>query len=86
MAATVSTVIRRQVWQAVQPAVGPKERSIAQTPFVRCHREFVVNLNRVRALTARSDRDDDLRLDPPVNRRIPIARDRLQKVRQTLGV
>jgi hypothetical protein len=45
-----------------------------------------VNLNRVRSLTLRSSRGYDLRLDPPVNRRIPIARNRLQTVRKILAV
>jgi hypothetical protein len=34
----------------------------------------------------RKPRYYDLRLDPPVNRRIPIARDRLEKIRKILGV
>ena len=54
--------------------------------FVRCHREYIVNLNRVRALTPRSSRDWDFRLDPPVNRRIPIGRDRLEKIHKILGL
>jgi len=54
--------------------------------FVQCHREYIVNLNRVRALTPRSPRDWDLRLDPPVNRRIPIARNRLGKIHKILGL
>jgi DNA-binding LytR/AlgR family response regulator len=54
--------------------------------FVRCHREYVVNLNRVRSLIPRNSRDYDLRLDPPVNRRIPISRDRLEEIRRILGL
>ena len=54
--------------------------------FVRCHREYIVNLNRVRVVTPRASRDYDLRLDPPVNRRIPIARSRLDEIRKILGV
>ena len=54
--------------------------------FVRCHREYIVNLNRVRALTPRGLRDWDFRLDPPVNSRIPIARDRLAKIHKILGL
>jgi ABC-2 type transport system ATP-binding protein len=54
--------------------------------FVRCHREYIVNLNRVRSLAPRKGRGYDLRLDPPVNRRIPIARDRLENIRKILGV
>jgi DNA-binding LytR/AlgR family response regulator len=52
---------------------------------VQCHREYIVNLYRVRALTPRSPRDWDLRLDPPVNRRISIARNRLGKIHKILG-
>jgi two-component system, LytTR family, response regulator LytT len=54
--------------------------------FVQCHREYIVNLNRVRALTPRSSRDWVLRLDPPVNRLIPIARNRLGKIHKILGL
>jgi hypothetical protein len=43
-------------------------------------------LNRVRVLTPRNSRDYDLKLDPPVNRRIPIASDRLEEIRKILGV
>lgn len=54
--------------------------------FVRYHREYIVNLNRVRCLTPRESKDYDLQLDPPVNTRIPIARDRLKNVRKILGI
>jgi hypothetical protein len=43
-------------------------------------------LNRVRALTPRNSRDYDLRLDPPVNRRIPVARNRLEEIRRILRI
>jgi hypothetical protein len=43
-------------------------------------------LNRVRALTPRSSRDWDLRLDPSVNRRISISRKRLEKIHKILGL
>ena len=46
----------------------------------------MVNLNRVRYLIPRKSKDNDLRLDPLVNRRIPIARDRLEEIRRVLGV
>jgi DNA-binding LytR/AlgR family response regulator len=52
----------------------------------RCHREYIVNLNRVRVIIPRATRDYDLQLDPPVNRRIPIARNHLEKIRTILGV
>ena len=39
-------------------------RKLPGPAFVRCHREYMVNLNRVRSLTPRNSRDYDLRLDP----------------------
>jgi DNA-binding LytR/AlgR family response regulator len=61
-------------------------KKLPATAFVQCHREYIVNLNRVRALTPRSSRDWDLRLDPPVNRRIPISRSHLEKIHKILGL
>lgn len=61
-------------------------RKLPVPAFVRCHREYIVNLNRVRMLIPRKSKDYDLQLDPPVNRRIPIGRDRLANIRSILGV
>lgn len=61
-------------------------RKLPGPAFARCHRAFIVNLNRVRSLVPRNSKDYDIRLDPPVNRRIPIARDRLEEIRRILGV
>ncbi|MGD2096093.1 MAG: hypothetical protein PVG35_00840 [Desulfobacterales bacterium] len=36
--------------------------------------------------TPRKSRDYDLRMGPPVNHRIPIARNRLEKIRKILSV
>lgn len=82
---TIIRTKRKKLYHSVE-RLSALEKKLPQPPFVRCHREYVVNLNRVRAMAARSDRDDDLRLDPPVNRRIPIARDRLPTIRQILGL
>ena len=66
--------------------LGELAKKLPAPAFVRCHREYIVNLNRVRSITPRDTRGYDLRLDPPVNRRIPIARDRLENIRKILGV
>ena len=76
---------RKKPYKSVQ-RLGVLAKKLSAPAFVRCHREYIVNLNRVRSLTPRNARDYDLRLDPPVNRRIPIARDRLDKIRQILGI
>ena len=54
-------------------------------PFFRCHESFVVNLARVRSIEA-AGRDRRLRLDPPVNRLVPVARGRLAALHRALGM
>jgi DNA-binding LytR/AlgR family response regulator len=76
---------RKKPYKSVQ-RLGELAKKLPAPAFVRCHREYIVNLNRVRSITPRKSRGYDLRLDPPVNRRIPIARDRLANVRKILGV
>jgi DNA-binding LytR/AlgR family response regulator len=76
---------RKKPYKFVQ-RLGDLAKKLPAPAFVRCHRGFIVNLNRVRALTPRNSRDYDLRLDPPVNRRIPIARNRLEEIRKILGI
>jgi DNA-binding LytR/AlgR family response regulator len=54
--------------------------------FVRIHREHAVNIARFRLLRLQADgRDWELKLDPPVNIVLPIARDRLAGLRTALG-
>ena len=81
---TIIRTKRKKTYKSVQ-RLGEMAKKLPAPAFVRCHREYIVNLNRVRSLTPRNSRDYDLRLDPPVNRRIPIARDRLEKIRNVLG-
>jgi DNA-binding LytR/AlgR family response regulator len=74
---------RKKPYHSVQ-RLGELAKKLPKPAFVRCHREYVINLNRVRMLTPRKSKDYDLRLDPPVNRRIPIARNRLENIRKIL--
>ena len=76
---------RKKPYQSIQ-RLGELAKKLPVPAFVRCHREYIVNLNRVRSLTRRNSRDYDLRLDPPVNRRIPIARDRFENIRKILAI
>ena len=75
---------RKKPYRSVQ-RLHELAKKLPTPSFVHCHREYIVNLNRVRSLTPRSSRDWDFRLDPPVNRRIPIARNRLDKIRKIIG-
>jgi len=76
---------RKKPYQSVQ-RLGELSKKLPAPAFVRCHREYTVNLNRVRSIIPRDTRDYDLRLDPPVNSRIPVSRDRLDEIRKILGV
>ncbi len=54
--------------------------------FIRIHREHAVNPAHIRLLRLQADgRDWELKLEPPVNRVLPIARDRLAALRIILG-
>jgi len=76
---------RKKPYKSVQ-RLGELANKLPAPAFIRCHREYIVNLNRVRLLIPRDSRDYDLRLDPPVNTRLPIARKRLETIRKILGV
>ena len=76
---------RKKPYHSVQ-RIQELAKKLPAPAFVRCHREYIVNLNRVRCLSPRKSKDYDLQLDPPVNTRIPIARDRLKEIRRILGV
>ena len=76
---------RQKMYRSVQP-LGELAVKLPETSFVHCHREYVVNLDRVSALLPRTSRDYDFKMDPPVNRRIPVARDRMDAVRRIIGV
>ena len=82
---TIVRTKRKKTYKSIQ-RLGELAKKLPAPAFVRCHREYIVNLNRARSLTPRSSRGYDLRLDPPVNRRIPIARDRFENIRKILGV
>ena len=74
---------RKKPYVSVQ-RLGELGKKVPTPAFVRCHRKYIVNLNWVRSITPRSPRDFELRLDPPVNRRIPIARNRLEDIHKIL--
>jgi DNA-binding LytR/AlgR family response regulator len=54
--------------------------------FVRIHHQHAVNPTRVRLLRLQADgRDWEVKMDPPVNLVLPIARDRLEVLRGVFG-
>jgi DNA-binding LytR/AlgR family response regulator len=70
----------RKLRKDVRP-IDRMEELLAPLGFVRAHRSWLVNLDRVRFLRRRArGRDWELVLDPPVNRLVPVGRERLGAV------
>ena len=65
---------------------GELERALAPLGFVRVHRDYLVNIRRVREVRRRpKGRDWELKLSSPVNRVLPISRRALGKIWSALG-
>ena len=62
------------------------ESRLPSPPFFRIHRSYVVNLNRVLELRSRGDDEWELKMDPPVNKVLPVSRRRLSDLRELLGI
>ena len=82
---TLIRIRRKKPYISIQ-RLGDIEKVLPKPAFFRCHREYIVNLNRVRSLLPRETRGYDIKLDPPVNKRIPVARTRLTALRRILGI
>jgi DNA-binding LytR/AlgR family response regulator len=66
--------------------LGELERTLPKPPFFQIHREHVVNLDRVREVRRQSDGVGwELKLDPPVNAVLPVARPRVAALFRQLG-
>ena len=62
------------------------ESRLPSPPFFRVHRSYLVNLNRVLELRTRGDDEWELKMDPPVNKVLPVSRRRLPDLRALLGI
>ena len=62
------------------------EGRLPSPPFFRIHRYYVVNLNRVLELRSRGGDEWELKMDPPVNKVLPVSRRRLPDLRELLGI
>ncbi|MFQ5944557.1 MAG: LytTR family DNA-binding domain-containing protein, partial [Anaerolineales bacterium] len=62
------------------------EARLPSPPFFRVHRSYVVNLNRLLELRSRDDDEWELKMDPPVNKVLPVSRRRLTGLRELLGI
>ncbi len=66
--------------------LGDLEPDLSKAGIVRIHRQHAVNPSRIHTLRRQADgRDWEVKLEPPVNAVLPIARDRLDALRKALG-
>lgn len=66
--------------------LGELERILIPWGFVRTHRNYVVNPERVREVRRRTRGEDwELKLDPPVNRVLPVSRSALGSLWAAFG-
>jgi len=81
---TLRRTARKRPYRSTRRIAGLLVR-LPAPPFFRCHESFVVNLARVRSIET-AGRDRRLRLDPPVNRLLPVARGGLAALHRALGL
>jgi DNA-binding LytR/AlgR family response regulator len=66
--------------------LGELEPTFRRFGFLRIHRDYLVNLDHVREVRRRPGGDDwEVKLDPPVNRVLPIGRTALRAVWKAFG-
>ena len=77
---------RRRERLADVRTLGELEPVLRSWGFVRTHRNYIVNPNRVRQVRRRPSGEDwELKLDPPVNRVLPVSRGALAAVWAAFG-
>lgn len=75
---------RKRVYSTTE-RIGEFAARLPKATFVRVHRSYLVNLDRVRQVRRRGGKDWELALDPPVNAVIPVARGRVAELFRKLG-
>lgn len=62
------------------------DHELAHTGFLRVHRRYVVNLNRIREVERRDKGELFLMMDDPKNTMVPVSRRNARSVRHALGI
>ena len=76
---------RKKRYPHVEPLEAVEGR-LPSPPFFRIHRPYIVNLDRVYELRSRGDRDWEVKMDPPVNKVLPVSRRRMDELPALLGI
>jgi DNA-binding LytR/AlgR family response regulator len=66
--------------------LGDLEPTLSAAGIIRIHRQHAVNPSRIHTIRMQADgRDWEIKLEPPVNAVLPVARERLAALREALG-
>jgi len=76
---------RRKRYPHVEP-LETVEGHPPSPPFFRILRSYIVNLDRVYELRSRGDGEWEVKMDPPVNKVLPVSRRRMDELRGLLGI
>ena len=76
---------RVKLFRHVEPLEEVQAR-LPSPPFFRIHRSYIVNLDRVFEIRLRGERDWGVKMDPPVNKVLPVSRDRYPELAKLLGL
>ncbi len=82
---TVVRLAGRRLLHHLEP-LDEVESRLRTPPFFRIHRSYLVNLERVAEIRARSKGEYEVRLEPPVNKVLPVSRNRYSGLRKLLGL
>ena len=83
-----TTVVRRRDAESLvdRRRLGEIESHFEAYGFLRIHRNYMVNLRRIREIRRRRGRQDwEVKLDPPVNKVLPVSKGREKRLWQVLG-
>ena len=83
---TLIRTARKTRLRSVRP-LGDMEKALKPHGFLRAHKSYLVNLDRIREVRLRKGDSNDweLKLDPPVNSVLPVGREHLAGLRRALG-
>ena len=76
---------RKQRYPHVEPLEDVEAR-LPSPPSFRIHRSYIVNLDRVYKLRSRGDGEWEVKMDPPVNKVLPVSCRRMGELRALLGI
>ena len=84
---TLVRTARRKTYPSTR-RISDWENALRGAGFLRTHRSFLVNLDRVREIRTRKDdaNDWELKLDPPVNAVLPVSRAGYASLRKSLSL